>query len=77
MFAPLHCGQTSILGASYCTFLPHPKRAYRELYQRFGVGAALHPGEEPHLRLCPHIYNTMDEVEKVLKALREVSARNA
>ncbi len=53
------------------------QRAYRELYQRFGVGAAFHPGEEPHLRLCPHIYNTMEEVEKVLKALREVSARNA
>ena len=52
-------------------------RAYRELYEKYGVGAAHFPGAKPKLRLCPHIYNTMAEVEKVVSALHSLAGRSA
>ena len=45
------------------------EKAYKSLYERHGIGAAYFPGKEPKLRLCPHIYNPMKEVDQVLAAL--------
>ncbi len=41
--------------------------AFEALYQDHGVGGALIGGS--HLRLCPHLYNTMDEVARVVEVL--------
>ena len=51
------------------------EKAYMQLYEQYGVGSAFFPGREPKLRLCPHIYNTMEQVEKVLAALHIMAAR--
>ena len=42
---------------------------YRRLYEEHRVGCALRGGEFGGIRLCPHIYNTMEEVERVADAL--------
>lgn len=42
---------------------------YRRLYEERRIGCALRGGEFEGIRLCPHIYNTMDEVERVADAL--------
>ena len=49
------------------------EKAYKDLYERYGIGAAYFPGKEPKLRLCPHIYNPMIEVDKVLAALHTLA----
>ena len=53
------------------------EKAYMRLYEDYGVGGAFFPGKEPKLRLCPNVYNTMSEVEKVLAALQEIATRGA
>ena len=53
------------------------EKAYTQLYEEYGVGGAYFPGAEPKLRLCPHIYNTMAEVEKVVSALHSLAGRSA
>ncbi len=52
------------------------KKAYARLYDEHGVGGAYFPGPEPKLRLCPHIYNTMAEVERVIAVLHSLSRQN-
>lgn len=42
---------------------------YTKLYEEHGVAGALRGGEFPGVRFCPHIYNTMSEVEQVADAL--------
>jgi selenocysteine lyase/cysteine desulfurase len=44
-------------------------RAYGRLYEQYRIGCALRGGEFEGIRLCPHIYNTMDEVERVAEAV--------
>ena len=39
-----------------------------DLYEKYGVAGAATGG----LRLCPHVYNTMDEVEQTLRGVREL-----
>jgi selenocysteine lyase/cysteine desulfurase len=41
-----------------------------ELYAKYGVAGAATGG----LRLCPHVYNTMDDVEQALRGVRELLA---
>jgi selenocysteine lyase/cysteine desulfurase len=41
-----------------------------ELYTKYGIAGAATGG----LRLCPHIYNTMDDVEQALRGVRELLA---
>ena len=41
--------------------------AFESLYRDHNIGGALIGGD--HLRLCPHLYNTMDEVRRVIEVL--------
>ena len=43
------------------------EKAFESLYQQHSIGGALIGGD--HLRLCPHVYNTMEEVERVIEVL--------
>lgn len=42
---------------------------YRRLYEEHRIGCALRGGEFEGIRLCPHIYNTMEQVERVVDAI--------
>ena len=53
------------------------EKAHMRLYEQYGVGGAFFPGKEPKLRLCPHVYNTMPEVQKVLAALQDIATRGS
>ncbi len=48
----------------------HPA-VYRRLYDEHRIGCALRGGDFTGIRLCPHIYNTMEEVERVVDAIAE------
>ena len=43
------------------------EKAFESLYREHSIGGALIGGD--HLRLCPHLYNTMDEVARVVEVL--------
>ena len=42
---------------------------YNRVYEEHGIAGALRTGAFPGIRLCPHMYNTMAEVEQVADAL--------
>ncbi|WP_419162819.1 aminotransferase class V-fold PLP-dependent enzyme [Candidatus Palauibacter sp.] len=42
---------------------------YNRIYEEHGVAGALRTAAFPGIRLCPHMYNTMAEVEQVADAL--------
>lgn len=42
---------------------------YNRIYEEHGVAGALRRGVFPGIRLCPHMYNTMAEMERVADAL--------
>ena len=42
---------------------------YNRVYEEHGIAGALRTGAFPGIRLCPHLYNTMAEVEQVADAL--------
>ncbi len=42
---------------------------YNRVYEEHGIAGALRTGAFPGIRLCPHMYNTMAEVEQVAHAL--------
>ncbi len=44
------------------------QKVYREIYVRHGIGGAASGG----LRLCPHVYNTMEDIERAVRAVGEV-----
>lgn len=46
------------------------QRMYEVLYAKHGIAGAPTGG----LRFCPHVYNTMEEMDRTLAALRQVSA---
>lgn len=46
----------------------HPE-LYRRLYEEHRIGCALRGGEYEGIRLCPHIYNMIEEVERVAAAI--------
>lgn len=49
--------------------IAEPRQTYLELYETSGVGCAPMGGEFTGIRLCPHIYNLMDEVDRVVEAV--------
>jgi isopenicillin-N epimerase len=59
------------LSAGVCVFgfdgLDH-RKIYEALYAKHGIAGAAAGG----VRLCPHIYNTMEEVERTVAALSQV-----
>jgi len=44
-----------------------PQKVFRELYSRHGVAGAA------GLRLCPHVYNTLEDVERAVRGVAEVA----
>ncbi|MEZ5403071.1 MAG: aminotransferase class V-fold PLP-dependent enzyme [Bryobacteraceae bacterium] len=53
---------------------PSLKAAYDVLYSRHRLAIALTPsGEAQGLRFSPHIYNTADEIDRAVAAVREVA----
>jgi selenocysteine lyase/cysteine desulfurase len=44
------------------------QKVYEALYARYGIAGAATGG----VRFCPHVYNTMDEIERAVKALSQV-----
>ena len=44
-------------------------RASGRLYQEFRIGCAVMRGDFAGIRLSPQIYNTMEEVERVVSAI--------
>jgi selenocysteine lyase/cysteine desulfurase len=59
------------LSAGVCVLELEPGKqseVFARLYERYGVAGATTGG----LRLCPHVYNTPDHVERALGALREL-----
>ena len=50
-------------------------RAYEALWQRHRVAIAMTAsGDAEGLRLCPHIYNSVEELDRVAGAFRELAA---
>ncbi len=41
-------------------------KVYQQLYSKYGVAGAA------GLRLCPHVYNTMDDVERAIRGVTEI-----
>jgi selenocysteine lyase/cysteine desulfurase len=46
------------------------RKVYTQIYAKHGIGASTSGG----LRLCPHIYNTMEDVERAARAVAEAVA---
>jgi isopenicillin-N epimerase len=45
------------------------REAYERLYAEHGIAGAPRGGEFSGIRLCPHIYNTLEEVDRVVEAM--------
>ena len=45
------------------------RTTYGRLYEEHRVGCAQRGGEFPGLRVCPHIYNTLEDVNRVVEAV--------
>jgi isopenicillin-N epimerase len=48
---------------------------YRALYREHGIGGAAMGGESGGIRLCPHIYNTLEDAERAVAAVAEIAGR--
>lgn len=40
------------------------------LYEKHHIGCAVMGSDEPFIRFCPHIYNTMDEGDRVVEVIK-------
>jgi len=63
-------------GVVKCDLLHVPaKQAYDRLWDRHRIAIAVTPsGDAQGLRFSPHIYNSMDEMDRVVAAIRELNA---
>ena len=42
--------------------------ALNTLYHEFNIGGAVFGGESGGIRFCPHVYNTMEEIDRAVDA---------
>jgi len=42
------------------------RQTYNRLYEQYGIACAAMSGQFNGIRLCPHVYNTLDEVDRVV-----------
>jgi selenocysteine lyase/cysteine desulfurase len=50
-----------------------PQPVYQKLYKQYHVRCAAMGGAFTGVRFCPHIYNLMDEVDRVVAAVKEIT----
>lgn len=48
-------------------------KALDTLYVKHNIGCAVYGGESPGIRLCPHIYNTMEEIDLAVDAIARLA----
>jgi selenocysteine lyase/cysteine desulfurase len=67
-----HTPAPAALSAGVLVFLPprdNTRELYEALYREHGIAGAAMSGAFPGLRLSPHIYNTIDEIERVAEGV--------
>jgi isopenicillin-N epimerase len=72
----LHTPVDSGLSAGVVVFDPpvaNVRQAFDELYDQHGTACALMSGQFGGIRLCPHIYNTLDEVYRVVDVVADLT----
>lgn len=47
-------------------------RTWQQNYEKYNIGCAAMSGDFAGIRFSPHIYNTMEEIDKVLAALAQL-----
>lgn len=73
--ARLHTPVTPERSAGVVVFtLPgvDPNQGFETLYRQYHVAGASLGGAFPGIRLCPHIYNTLEQMERVIDILRSL-----
>jgi selenocysteine lyase/cysteine desulfurase len=50
-----------------------PRRAFQYLYKRYRIGCAGIGGPFAGIRFCPHVYNLVEEMDKLVAAVADVS----
>lgn len=76
----LYASMAPELSAGVIIFKPgtaDPRKAFTKLYEKFQIAGASSGGETPGVRLSPHIYNTMAEVDRVLAAVSDIMKNGA
>ncbi len=61
-----------VLGSGVLVFKPHQKdlsQTVNTLYQKHLIGCTVFGGDRAGIRLSPHIFNTLEEAEKVIDAI--------
>jgi selenocysteine lyase/cysteine desulfurase len=72
----IHTPMDPELSAGVVVFDPgveDARGAYMKLYEEYGVAGAPRGGEFSGIRLCPHIYNTADEIDLAVEAVAELA----
>lgn len=72
----LHTPRDPELSAGVVVFLPpglDARKAFGTLYTEHSVAGAAMGGDFTGIRLCPHVYNTMSEVERVVEAVASMA----
>ena len=52
-----------------------PREAFEYLYRKYDIGCAGMNGQFPGIRFCPHIYNSIEEIEKILAAVDHLAKK--
>ncbi|MGD2217387.1 MAG: aminotransferase class V-fold PLP-dependent enzyme [Gemmatimonadales bacterium] len=77
--ARFHTPRDPELSAGVVVFDPRVadlRQAYNRLYTEHGIAGAPRGGEFSGVRLCPHIYNTTDEIDRVVEAVASLKQDN-
>jgi len=70
--ARIHTPSDPTLSAGVVVFEPpvaDMRQTYNQLYEQYGIACAAMSGQFNGIRLCPHVYNTFDEVERVVEVV--------
>ena len=71
-----HTPRDPALSAGVVVFLPpglNPREALNTLYTDHSIAGAPRSGDFAGIRLCPHVYNTLADVEKVVDAIASLA----
>ena len=71
-----HTPRNPALSAGVVVFLPNglnPREVAGPLYDDHGIAGAVRGGDFAGFRLCPHIYNTLADIEKTVDAIASLA----